>query len=134
LTETGLIGLGFLLTIVFVIFKNVAWRSRESYFTIAALLAVGIDLSLSGTHIYPITQIALLWLLAFLLKNPVFQHASYFNKVTEANSLGNMVVSSVSYFVLMAIFVYFFRTTSVFLDNDMLTTPPRFWEYGYQLL
>jgi len=134
LTETGLIGLGFLLTIVFVIFKNVAWRSRESYFTIAALLAVGIDLSLSGTHIYPITQIALLWLLAFLLKNPVFQHASYFNKVTEANSLGSMVVSSVSYFVLMAIFVYFFRTTSVFLDNDMLTTPPRFWEYGYQLL
>ncbi|MGP9688732.1 O-antigen ligase family protein [Psychrobacter sp. AOP22-C1-C5] len=134
LTETGLIGLGFLLAMIFVIFKNVDWRSEKNYFTIAALLAIGVDLSLSGAHIYPITQIALLWLLVFLLKNRVFQHASYFNKVPEVNSLGKIVVCSIIYFVLMAIFIYIFTTTSVFLDSDMLATPPRFWEYGYKLL
>ena len=46
LSETGLIGLGFLLTMIFFIVKNIDWRSERSYYTIAALLAIGIDLSL----------------------------------------------------------------------------------------
>ena len=77
---------------------------------------------------------ALLWLLVFLLKNPAFRHAFYFNKVPEINSSGKRIFSSTIYFVLMAIFIYIFTTTSVFLNRSMLTTPPRFWEYGYQLL
>lgn len=134
LTETGLIGLGFLLIIIFVIFKKVCWGTKESYFTIAALLSIAIDLSLSGSHIYPITQMALLWLLVFLLKNPVFQHASYFNKASKVSSSSNRLVTSIIYFILMAIFIYILITTSLLSDSNMLTTPPRFWEYGYQLL
>ena len=68
LTETGLIGLGFLLAIIVMILKHISWQLKRSYFVIAALLGIGIDTSLSGTHIYPITQMALLWLLVFLLK------------------------------------------------------------------
>ncbi|NYR08861.1 O-antigen ligase family protein [Psychrobacter sp. BI730] len=133
LTETGLIGFGFLLAIVVTILKHIDWQLKRSYFVIAALLAIGVDTSLSGTHIYPITQMALLWLLVFLLKNPVFQHAAYFNRVPYITSVTDMVVSIVVYFSLTVIFIYLFLNTSVLFDSLMLATPPRFWEYGYQL-
>lgn len=134
LTETGLIGFGFLLAIIITIFKNIDWHIKRNYFVIAALLAIGIDTSLSGTHIYPITQMALLWLLIFLLKNPTFEHASNFTKEPYISSTTDMAISSVIYFSLIVIFIYLFAITSVFLDSSMLETPPRFWEYGYQLL
>ena len=133
LTETGLIGLGFLLAIIVMILKHISWQLKRSYFVIAALLGIGIDTSLSGTHIYPITQMALLWLLVFLLKNPVFQHAAYFNRVPHITSVTDTVVSIIVYFSLTAIFIYLFLNTSVLFDSLMLATPPRFWEYGYQL-
>lgn len=133
LTETGLIGFGFLLAIIVIILKHIDWHLERGYFVIAALLAIGIDTSLSGTHIYPITQIALLWLLVFLLKNPVFTHAAYFDSTPYVASPTDKVLSIVIYLSLMAIFIYLFMTTSVLFDTLMLATPPRFWEYGYQL-
>ena len=133
LTETGLIGLSFLLAIILIILKHIDWQLERSYFVVAALLAIGIDTSLSGTHIYPITQMALLWLLVFLLKNPVFKHAAYFNRLPRIASATDMVISIIVYFSLTAIYIYLFINTSVLFDRLMLATPPRFWEYGYQL-
>ncbi len=133
LTETGLIGFGFLLAIIVTILKHIDWQLKGSYFVIAALLAIGVDTSLSGTHIYPITQMALLWLLVFLLKNPIFPHAAYFDRAPRIASPADIAASCVIYLSLMAVFIYLFTTTSVLVDSIMLATPPRFWEYGYQL-
>lgn len=136
LTETGLIGFGFLAFIIFKLVRHISWSFKENYFVIAALLAISIDMSLSGVHVYPTTQMALLWLFVFLLKNPVFAHASYFHspvKLTPPNTsilakyLPILLIS-----ILMLIFGYMFMTTSIFLE-EIPSTPPRFWGYGYHL-
>ena len=133
LTETGLIGFGFLLAIFVTILKNIPWQIKKSYFVLASLLAIGIDTSLSGTHIYPITQIAILWLMVFLLKNPAFEHATYFNRILPCRSRLNRFTAIAIYCILLSIFGYVFITTTVLLDNNIPETPPRFWEYGYKI-
>ncbi len=133
LSETGLIGFGFLAFILFSILKHIKWRDQNSYFVLAALVAIGVDSSLSGVHIYPITQIALLWLLVFLLKNPEFAHASYFSQPQRNTSAPNRYLSAAVMLILAVMFYYLVINTSIFLE-DMPSTPPRFWGYGYHLL
>lgn len=133
LSETGLIGFGFLAFIMFSILKHINWPSQHSYFVLAALVAIGIDSSLSGVHIYPITQVALIWLLVFLLKNPEFAHARHFNQLQHNTSRANRYLSAFVILILALIFGYLVINTSIFLE-DMPATPPRFWGYGYHLL
>jgi O-antigen ligase len=132
LSETGLIGFSFLAFIMITITRNIAWQSKNSYFVVAAFLALGIDLSLSGIHIYPVTQIVLLWLFVFLLKNPVFSHSQYFNRNTSNKPSIEFYLSAITYFILTIIFIF------LVIDAAMLTEVvrfggPRFWEHGYQL-
>ena len=132
LTETGIIGLGFLLVIVFKIINNISWKFKKNYFVIAALMAVSIDMSLSGIYVYPITQMALLWLFVFLLKNPVFEHVQYF-KERSIITTGPQQLLSVSIYALIAgWFLYLIMQAFIFPENIPIT-PPRFWGYGYQL-
>ncbi|WP_201600549.1 O-antigen ligase family protein [Psychrobacter submarinus] len=132
LTETGLIGFSFLGFVLFKIARHISWNIKQNYFVIAALLAVIIDMSLSGVHIYPITQMTLLWLFVFLLKNPVFAHAQYFNQPAKNISKIERYLPGLVVLGLVIIFCYIFINASIFLD-DMSSTPPRFWVYGYQL-
>ncbi len=132
LTETGLIGFSFLLYIVFLILRNISWKFKENYFVISALIAVFIDLSFSGIHIYPITQVALLWLFVFLLKNPEFQHATYFSPSACEASKKSQFLEFIVYILITLAFIYLFFNTSA-LSESLPSTPPRFWEYGYQL-
>lgn len=132
LTETGVIGLGFLLVIVFKIINNISWKFKKNYFVIAALMAVSIDMSLSGIYVYPITQMAVLWLFVFLLKNPVFEHVQYF-KERSIITTGPQQLLSVSIYALIAgWFLYLIMQAFIFPENIPIT-PPRFWGYGYQL-
>ncbi|SNT71395.1 O-antigen ligase family protein [Psychrobacter sp. LV10R520-6] len=132
LTETGLIGFGFLAFIMFKIAKNIGWHLKKNYFVVAALLAVSIDLSLSGIHIYPVTQMALLWLFVFLLKNPEFSHSQYFNQSTAIVSYPKCMVALTIYVIIAIWFIYLSVQAHLF-TTDMMMTPPRFWEYGYRL-
>lgn len=132
LSETGLIGFGFLLVIIYSIAKRISWDMKRNAFVIAALLAVTIDMSLSGIHIYPVTQMALLWLFVFLLKNPAFAHAKYFNQPFMQASRIQQVLSLALYTVIGAWFLYLSIQASNFSD-EMPITPPRFWVYGYYL-
>lgn len=132
LTETGLIGFSFLAYIIFSILRKITWNLEENYFVIAALIAIAIDLSFSGIHIYPITQVALLWLVVFLLKNPEFQHSAYFNQANYRKSKLTQIFYFSLYFIITLAFIYLFINTSA-LSESLPTTPPRFWEYGYQL-
>lgn len=132
LSETGLIGFAFLALIIFKIAKNISWNIKQNYFVIAALLAVTIDMSLSGVHIYPITQMALLWLFIFLLKNPEFSHSQFFdNKLTIA-SHSQRAISSVV-FITIAIWSSYLSLQAFNFSSNMPLTPPRFWVHGYQL-
>ena len=137
LTETGLIGFGFLAFIVFKVVRHISWSFKENYFVLAGLLAVSIDMSLSGVYVYPITQMMLLWLFVFLLKNPVFAHASYFRSPTNLTPSDTSILSKylplLLISILVLIFGYLFINTSIFLE-EMPSTPPRFWGYGYHLL
>ncbi|MBI0426021.1 O-antigen ligase family protein [Psychrobacter sp. NG27] len=133
LTELGLVGFSFLTLIVFTIAKNLSWNLKKNHFVIAAFLAVGIDLSLSGIHIYPVTQIALLWLFTFLLKNPEFSHAQYFVNRTTTTSQLQRTISYIVFMVLAIWLIYVSFQASSF-SSDMPLTPPRFWAYGYRLL
>ena len=129
LSEFGLIGLSFLAFIIFTILKNINWKSQHSYFVFAVLLAVSIDLSFSGVHIYPVTQIALLWLFVFLLKNPVFSHTHYFsNKATSTQFYTSIII----YGILTLIFGYLLFNSSVMTEAG-ISGSPRFWENGYTL-
>lgn len=129
LSEVGLIGLSFLAFIIFTILKNINWKSQHSYFVFAVLLAVGIDVSFSGVHIYPVTQIALLWLFVFLLKNPVFSHHQYFsNKATSTQ----FYISIIVYGILTFIFSYLLLNTSM-ISEAGVSGRPRFWENGFTL-
>ncbi|MFD1438149.1 O-antigen ligase family protein [Acinetobacter sp. ANC 4282] len=132
LTETGLIGFIFLSFIIFKVVKNISWNFKQNYFVLAALFSVAIELSFSGIHIYPVTQVALLWLFVFLLKNPEFSHASYFNYLKIKNSKIDKLIQLFIYLFILIIFIYLFINTSV-LSENLPSTPPRFWEYGYQL-
>ena len=137
LSETGVIGFGFLAFIMFKVSRHIRGSLKQNFFVIAALLAVAIDMSLSGIHIYPITQIALLWLFVFLFKNPAFAHALYFNQcsklTTQSVSLIDRYLPMLVVFILILIFGYLFMTTNIFLEETP-STPPRFWGYGYYLL
>lgn len=132
LTETGVVGLSFLIFVVWSILKKIKWNLKENYFVIAALIAIAIDLSLSGIHIYPITQVSLLWLFVFLLKNPEFQHAKYFNQINSENLHLTQTLYFITWLIITFIFFYLFLNTSA-LSESLPSTPPRFWEYGYQL-
>ena len=112
--------------------KNISWNFKQNYFVLAALFAVAVELSFSGIHIYPVTQVALLWLFVFLLKNPEFSHASYFNYLKIKNSKIDKLIQLFIYLCILIIFIYLFINTSV-LSENLPSTPPRFWEYGYIL-
>lgn len=137
LTETGLIGFGFLAFIVFKVIRHISWSFKENYFVLAGLLAVSIDMSLSGVYIYPITQMMLLWLFVFLFKNPVFAHASYFHSPAKLTPPDTSILAKylpiLLISILILIFGYLFMNTNIFLE-EMPSTPPRFWGYGYHLL
>ena len=132
LAETGLLGFSFLILVIWSILKRIKWNFKENYFVISALVTVSIDLSFSGIHIYPITQVALLWLFVFLLKNPEFQHAASFNPLTHETSRVSQVFELLVYILITLAFIYLFFHTSA-LSESLPSTPPRFWEYGYQL-
>lgn len=133
LTETGLLGFGFLIYIIFMIIKRIDWSQYQSYFVMAALLAVGVDLFFSGVHIYPVTQMALLWLFVFLLKNPKFSYSSHFNQViTHRQSMTHRMLPVMIYLVINIWFIYLLSHTNA-LSSETPITPPRFWVYGYQL-
>ena len=133
LTETGLLGFGFLLYIIFMMLKRIDWLQPERYFVMAALLAVSTDLFFSGVHVYPVTQMALLWLFVFLLKNPEFSQASHFNQViTYRQSVTHQMLPVLIYLVISIWFIYLLSNTSA-LSSETPITPPRFWVYGYQL-
>ncbi|HJF26760.1 MAG TPA: O-antigen ligase family protein [Acinetobacter lwoffii] len=132
LTETGLVGFSFLVLLIWNILKRIKWNLKENYFVISALMAVTIDLFFSGIHIYPITQVALLWLFVFLLKNPEFQHATSFNLSTREASKKSQFFKFIVYILITLAFIYLFFNTSA-LSESLPSTPPRFWEYGYQL-
>lgn len=133
LTETGLLGFGFLIYIIFMIIKRIDWSQHQSYFVMAALLAVGVDLFFSGVHIYPVTQMALLWLFVFLLKNPKFSYSSHFNQViTHRQSMTHRMLPVIIYLVISIWFIYLLSHTNA-LSSETPITPPRFWVYGYQL-
>ena len=133
LTETGLLGFGFLIYIIFMIIKRIDWSQPHSYCVMAALLAVGVDLFFSGVHIYPVTQMALLWLFVFLLKNPKFSYSSHFNQViTHRQSMTHRMLPVIIYLVISIWFIYLLSHTNA-LSSETPITPPRFWVYGYQL-
>lgn len=133
LTETGLLGFGFLIYIIFMIIKRIDWSQPQSYFVMAALLAVGVDLFFSGVHIYPVTQMALLWLFVFLLKNPEFSYPSHFNQViTHRQSMTHRMLPVIIYLVISIWFIYLLSHTNA-LSSETPITPPHFWVYGYQL-
>lgn len=132
LSEIGLIGFGFLLAIIFLIAKNISWDLKQNYFVIAALLAISIELSLSGIHIYPITQIALLWLFVFLLKSPNFLHNQDSVRASTVGFASYQFLSIASYLLLTGFFIYIFISTTALIDNELMTRP-RFLENGYKI-
>ena len=133
LTETGLLGFGFLLYIIFMIIKRIDWSQPQRYFVSAAFLAIGVDLFFSGVHIYPVTQMALLWLFVFLLKNPKFSYSSHFNQViTHRQSMTHRMLPVMIYLLISIWFIYLLSHTNA-LSSETPITPPRFWVYGYQL-
>lgn len=133
LTETGLLGFGFLLYIIFMIIKRIDWSQPQRYFVSAAFLAIGVDLFFSGIHIYPVTQMALLWLFVFLLKNPEFIYSKNINSpILQSNSSLAKVLSILVYMIISFWFIYILSNTNA-LSSETPITPPRFWVYGYQL-
>lgn len=133
LTETGLLGFGFLLYIIFMIIKRINWQQPQRYFVSAAFLAIGVDLFFSGVHIYPVTQMALLWLFVFLLKNPEFIYSKNINSpILQSNSSLAKVLPILVYMIISFWFIYILSNTNA-LSSETPITPPRFWVYGYQL-
>lgn len=133
LTETGLIGFGFLTVIIVTILKYIDWNFKKNYFVLAALFSISIDMSLSGIHIYPITQISLLWLFVFLLKNPIFYHSYHFVDILTVERKYDKYISIIVFIVITVLFIFIFINTTIF-SLDTPSTPPRFWGYGYQLI
>ena len=132
LSETGLIGFGILAYMMVAIGRRINWSQKHNYFIVATFLAMGIELSFSGIYIYPVTQIALLWLFVFLLKNPEFSYTKSFEKNNKQKSRIDRVLSLVIYLVIAVWFIYLCINTSAF-SVEAPIAPPRFWTYGYQL-
>lgn len=130
LSETGLLGFCFLFYVGINILKRINWQSRSRYFVIAALSAVGVDMFFSGVHIYPVTQMVLLWLFVFLLKNPEFASDSLVPSTPK--NLIMTLLPSLFYVVVSLWFIDLLVATEVFL-SEVPFTPPRFWVYGYRL-
>lgn len=130
LTETGLLGFGFLVYIILMIIKRINWQQSQRYFVIAAFLAVGTDMFFSGVHVYPVTQMALLWVFVFLLKNPDFSHDRPLS--TKANNRIINILPHIFYGFISFWFIDLLINTEVFLSKVPFT-PPRFWVYGYRL-
>lgn len=130
LSETGSSGFAFLLYIMFIIIRRINWLQPKRYFVGAAFLAIAVDMSFSGVHIYPVTQVALLWLLVFLLKNPEFSIIHLMP--LQSKSLIMSMLPSLFYIVISLWFIDLLMTTEVFLSKVPFT-PPRFWVYGYRL-
>ena len=110
LTETGLVGFGFLVLVIWNILKRIKWNLKENYFVISALMALSIDLFFSGIHIYPITQVALLWLFVFLLKNPEFKHAASFRLSASEASKKSQVFEFIVYILITLSFISLYTT------------------------
>ncbi|WP_199508895.1 MULTISPECIES: O-antigen ligase family protein [unclassified Psychrobacter] len=132
LSETGLIGFSFLVFAISTIISRINWHYRSSYFAISALIAIGIDLAFSGVHVYPVTQIALLWLLIFLLKSPHFFHSQYFCYSEASEEYFKKYLSLTVYLIISIVYLFLFITTSA-LEDLTMSMPPRFWINGYSL-
>lgn len=133
LSETGIIGLSFLLYIIIIILKRIDWQQRSSYFVVSSLLAISVDSAFSGSHVYPITQMAILWLFILLLKNPYFSHSKYFTHADSKSMRTEKYLSYLIYCIIFFIFFYIFIHTFAFTD-DTMSIPPRFWINGYSIL
>ena len=130
LSETGLLGFCILIYIGMNILKHINWQDQNRYFVIAALSAIGIDMFFSGVHIYPVTQMLLLWLFVFLLKNPEFASDGLVSSAPK--SLVMTLLPSLFYVLVSVWFIDLLVNTDVFLP-EVPFTPPRFWVYGYRL-
>ncbi|WP_372843456.1 O-antigen ligase family protein [Psychrobacter sp.] len=123
LTETGLLGFGFLIYVVLMIIKQIDWSQSQRYFVMAALLAVSTDLFFSGVYVYPVTQMALLWLSIFLLKNPAFSYSSDFNQIIkQRQSVTHHLLPVLIYLVISIWFIYILSNTSA-LSSETPITP-----------
>ncbi len=130
LSETGILGFGLLAYIFYIVIKRIDWSGPHRYFIVAALLAMSSDLFFSGVHIYPVTQMVMLWLLLFLFKNPDFmRHNQIF--IPPKNTIITLL-PSLFYLVVSLWFINLLMTTEVFMSKVPFT-PPRFWVYGYRL-
>lgn len=126
LTETGILGLFFLSLISIKIIKKINFSFKENYFALAIVFSIIVDLSLSGVHVYPVTQILLLWLCVFLLKDVDFKSDP------PIGEYGVQLIALLIYFLMIVAFLFLLINTSA-LSGGSLLAPPRFWEYGYQL-
>lgn len=130
LTETGLLGFALLIYIILMMIRRIDWAQPHCHFIMAALLAIGSDLFFSGVHVYPVTQMALLWVFIFLLKNPEFIRARL--APLPPKNLIATLLPSLFYIMVSLWFVGLLMSTEVFLSKVPFT-PPRFWVYGYRL-
>ncbi len=130
LSETGLLGFGLLVYILYAITKYIDWSQPHRYFIAASLFAISSDLFFSGVHIYPVTQMALLWLFIFLLKNPDFTHSTH--AITARQSILDRTLPILFYLLISTWFIYILINTNA-LSSETPITPPRFWVYGYKL-
>lgn len=130
LSEIGLIGLCLLGYLIFFMIRGIKFKNKK--FILAALLAVSVDVSFSGIHIYPITQLLLLWLFAFFIKNPEFRSSSDFYVNYNKRKILIMGINLFLYVIIAIVFLFLFKNTS-FLSESLPLSPPRFWEYGYKL-
>lgn len=130
LSETGLLGFGLLVYILYAITKYIDWSQPHRYFIVASLSAISSDLFFSGVHVYPVTQMVMLWLLVFLLKNPEFTRARSISP--SSNNITMTLLPALFYIAVSLWFIDLLMTTEVFLSKVPFT-PPRFWVYGYRL-
>ncbi|MHA3891805.1 O-antigen ligase family protein [Acinetobacter sp. GXMZU3951] len=131
LSETGLIGFAFLSYLIYSIFININIKQKNGYFLLASFVAIGIELSLSGVYVYPVTQISLLLLFVFLLKNSEFNEIIFVENI-KTNKIDNFI-NFILGLLLLILFSYLFFN---YFRSDLFgipLSPPRFWEYGYKL-
>jgi len=137
ITEIGIIGFLFLVYPIFYVVRKINWKSKGAYFLVASLLSVFIDTSLSGTYIYPITQMAILWFFSFLLKSEYFHFRSIDSNDFIDSKYRKKLLGFIFFFISF-MFVYLFANSSVlsessFTYKDITYLHPRFWNHGYQI-
>lgn len=130
LSETGILGFGLLAYIFYRVIKRINWSRPHRYFIVAAILAMSSDLFFSGVHIYPVTQMVMLWLLLFLFRNPEFTKHNQI--VIPPKNIIMTLLPALFYLVISLWFINLLMTTKVFM-SEVPFTPPRFWVYGYRL-